>query len=69
MRMCDLLVQSARAYKNLAVRMQYVHTLLLTKFTSRTPYAEFHARLESEVYFVLKDAVSCVSILRPGEWG
>ncbi len=53
-RMCDLSVQSTRIYKNRVVCVQYVHTVLMTQFTSRALYAVPRVRIKSEVYFGLK---------------
>lgn len=57
MRMCDLRVQSMHDYKNRVVCVQYVHTVLMTKFASRVLYAVPRVRLKSEVYFGLNQGL------------
>lgn len=41
-------------YKNPAVRIQYVNTLLMMKFALRGLYADPHVCIKIEVYFGLK---------------
>ncbi len=45
--MCDLRVQSTHGYKNLAVHVQYVNTILVTKFAPRALNAVPRLRIKS----------------------
>ncbi len=53
MLMCDLHVQSMCGYKNPGVRVEYVRTILMTKFTSHALYTVPRVHVQSKVYFGL----------------
>ncbi len=63
MRMCNLHVQSTRGYKNRVLRVQYMHTILMTEFESCTMYTVPRLHIKSEVHFglKLKKQFSCIS--------
>ncbi len=63
MHMCNLHVQSTRGYKNRVLRVQYMHTILMTEFESCTMYTVPRLHIKSEVHFglKLKKQFSCIS--------